>query len=209
MSSPAGHASIYLGVKGPVLTTSDISLSMGTALLSSADLLVADEADVVVASTVAERDRIVENVVGPRTYGRGLCTPPLSPGAAAFVLEHERDGREALCVLHDYQDGTNLSDWVSSEPPAEPALVVLPRPSADWDEALDRSPWRAVKRLVTSRRAGSNEASLAVALGAGIAALARGGARAVLVVDHWREPSGPAPSAPARWAAFTFVKADA
>lgn len=205
LSSPAGHASIYLGVRGAVFTTNDVSLSMGTALASSADLLLAGEADTMVASTVVERDAIVEGVVGPRTYGPELPAAPFSPGAAAFVLR-AGDGAEKapLCVLDDWQDGTHLDTWSPAPPPEGPALVVLPRPSDALAEALDRSPWAGVRRVIVSRRAGSNEGTLGVGLGAGIAALVRGDARAVLVLDHWHEPGAPGAPRPGRWAAFVL-----
>ncbi len=207
LSSPAGHASIYLGVRGAVFTTNDASLSMGTALASSADLLLAGEVDTIAASTVVERDAIVEGVVGPRIYGADLPAPPLSPGAAAFVLRGDDGGGGAhLAMLDDWQDGTHLATWSPGAPPADPALVVLPRPSAALDEALDRSPWAGVRRVIASRRAGSHEGTLGVALGAGIGALLRGDARAVLVLDHWQEPGATDAPHPARWAAFTLTR---
>lgn len=210
LSSPAGHASIYLGVRGAVFTTNDVSLSMGTALASSADLLLAGEADAIVASTVVERDAIVEGVVGPRTYGAALPAPPLSPSASAFVLRAADEGAAAgtpLAVLADWQDGTHLASWAPPAPPAEPALVVLPRPSAALEEALARSPWAAARRAVVSGRAGSHEGTLGIAVGAGLGALLRDEARAVLVLDHWHEPGATGATHPARWAAFLLTRA--
>jgi 3-oxoacyl-[acyl-carrier-protein] synthase II len=207
LSSPAGHASIYLGVRGAVFTTNDTSLSMGTALASAADLLLAGEADAMVASTVVERDVIAERVVGPRTCGVELPAPPLSPAAAGFVLRNDGAGK-ALALLDDWQDGTHLETWSPAPPPAGPALVVLPRPSAALAAALDRSPWAAVRRVIVSRRAGSNEGTLAIALGAALGALASGEARATLLLDHWHEPGASGPEHPARWAAFTLVAAE-
>lgn len=207
LSSPAGHASIYLGVRGAVFTTNDVSLSMGAALASSADLVLAGEVDAVAASTIVERDAIVEAVVGPRTYGLDLASPPLSPSAASFVLRGDGEPSAPLCVLEDWQDGTHLETWSPAPPPADPALVVLPRPSAALADALDRSPWAGARRAVVSPRAGSNEGTLGIALGAGIAALARGEVRAALVLDHWHEPGATGPEHPARWAAFVLAAA--
>jgi 3-oxoacyl-[acyl-carrier-protein] synthase II len=205
LSSPAGHASIYLGVRGPVFTTSDISLSMGAALCSAADLLLARECDVAVAGTVVERDAIVEGVVGPRTYGPDLVRPPRSPAAAAFVLRDANDVAGApLAVLHDWQDGTGLSGWQPAAPLAEPALVVLPRPSRALQSAIERSAWRGARRVIVSDRAGSHEGTGALALAAGIAALAAGEAGAVLVLDEWHEPGTEPGEGPQRWAAFTL-----
>ncbi|MEZ4307807.1 MAG: beta-ketoacyl-[acyl-carrier-protein] synthase family protein [Polyangiaceae bacterium] len=202
LSSPAGHASIYLGVKGAVFTTNDVTLTMGTAFASAADLLLAGEADAVVASTVVERDTIVERVVGPRTYGPNLAAPPHSPAAAALLLRTGDSTEHALCTLEDWQDGTRLSTWSPPPPPAEGAVVVLPRPSEPLTRALDASSWSAAPRIVVSARAGSHEGTLGLALAAAAAALHRGEARTALVMDHWQEPGAPAP---ARWAAFTLA----
>jgi 3-oxoacyl-[acyl-carrier-protein] synthase II len=205
LSSPAGHASIYLELRGPVFTTTDLSLSMGTAFASSADLLVHGEASVAVACTVVERDAIVEGTVGPRTYGRHFIAPPLSPSAAAFVLRVAGEATSApLAVVHDWQDGTRLATWAPSPPPADPALVVLPRPSEPLEAALDGSPWAAARRTIVSRRAGSHEGTAGIALAAAIGALAQGDARSVLVLDTWHEPDT-GPEGPGRWAAITLV----
>jgi 3-oxoacyl-[acyl-carrier-protein] synthase II len=207
LSSPAGHASIYLGLRGPVFTTSDLSLSTGAALCSAADLLLAGEADQMIASGVVERDVIVERVVGPLTYGPDLAAEPRSPTAVALVLGAEGAAARPLAVLHDWQDGTLLDAWAPAAPPLSPALVVLPRPSEALSAALDRSPWAAARRVIVSRRAGSNEGTAGVALAAGVAALAREEARAVLVVDHWQEPGSEPGLTAARWAAFTLISA--
>ena len=118
---------------------------MGAALASSADLLLAGELDAAVACTVVERDAIVENVVGPRTCGPDMVVPPRSPAAAAFVLRaisSETKGAErALAVLEDWQDGTDLATWSPAPPAIQPALVVLPRPSASLAAAL----WSAAR----------------------------------------------------------------
>jgi 3-oxoacyl-[acyl-carrier-protein] synthase II len=207
LSSPAGHASIYLGLRGPVFTTSDLSLSMGTALASAADLVLADEADAAVACTVVERDAIVERALGPLTCGPELGVPPHSPSTAAVLIQ-AADGLAGvpLALLDDWQDGTDLATWTPAPPAAEPALVVLPRPSAALFAALERSPWAAVRRAIVSQRAGSHEGTAGLALGAGIAAVARGDARTVLVLDHWEEPHPEAEAPrPGRWAAFTLA----
>ncbi|MEZ4295171.1 MAG: beta-ketoacyl-[acyl-carrier-protein] synthase family protein [Polyangiaceae bacterium] len=205
LSSPAGHASIYLGVKGAVFTTNDVTLTMGTAFASAADLLLAGEADAVVASTVVERDTIVERVVGPRTYGPNLAAPPHSPAAAALLLRTGDSTEHALCTLEDWQDGTRLSTWSPPPPPAEGAVVVLPRPSEPLTRALDASSWSAAPRIVVSARAGSHEGTLGLALAAAAAALHRGEARTALVMDHWHEPGTLDAPSPGRWAAFTLA----
>lgn len=209
LSSPAGHASIYLGVRGAVFTTNDISLSLGTALISSADLLLAGVCDTVVASTVVERDRIVEHVVGPRTYGPDMTSPPASPCAAAFVLHIEGEAAPSLsgpplCTLVDWQDGTRLDTWLPPMPNDEPALVVLPRPSPALEEAIAQSAWGRIQQVIVSHRAGSHEGTLAIAFGAAVAAIASGQARSALVMDHWHEPHSTTEPSPARWVAFVL-----
>ena len=207
LSSPAGHASIYLGLRGAVFTASDVSLSMGAALASSADLLLAGEIDAAVACTVVERDVIVETVVGPRTCGAEMWIAPRSPAAAAFVLRAATApdrGDPVLAVLEDWQDGTDLATWSPAPPAEEPALVVLPRPSARLAAALDASPWASVRRVIVSDRAGSHEGTAALALAAAIGALANDEARAALVLDAWSEPFPHGDAHPGRWAAFVL-----
>ncbi|MFO0588726.1 MAG: beta-ketoacyl-[acyl-carrier-protein] synthase family protein [Polyangiaceae bacterium] len=205
LSSPAGHASIYLGLRGAAFTTNDVSLSAGTALASTADLLRAGEIDAAVACTVIERDAIVENVVGPRTYGPDIVIPPRSPAAAAFVLRALEDGAApsgALGALDDWQDGADLSTFAPPPPPDGPALVVLPRPDARLAAAIDRSAWASARRVILSDRAGSHEGTFALAFAAALGAFASGEARAALVVDAWREPAPKGDAVPGRWAAF-------
>lgn len=209
LSSPAGHASIYLGLRGAVFTASDVSLSVGAALASSADLLLAGEIDAAVACTVVERDAIVEAVVGPRTCGAEMLIAPRSPAAAAFVLRAATaadSDDSALAVLEDWQDGTDLATWSPAPPAEEPALVVLPRPSARLAVALDGSPWASARRVIASDRAGSHEGTAALALAAAIGAIAGGEARSVLVLDEWSEPFPHGDAHPGRWAAFVLSR---
>ena len=207
VSSPAGHASIYVGLRGAVFTTNDASLSMGTALGSAADLLVAGEVDTAVASTVAERDAIVEHVVGLRVLGPGALTPPLSPIAAAFVLTSDEAAEgKAIGALVDWQDGTDLAALRPAAPSSEAALVVLARRSEELAAALDRSAWAHVKRAVVGDRAGTSEGTSALALAAGLAAIAEGEASTVLVVDAWQEAAPVGDARPGRWAAFTIAR---
>src|SRR5262249_6393180 len=61
-SSPVGHASIYLGLRGPVLAAAELGASGECALMQAAELVVAGESDAIVAGDVEEANGIVERV---------------------------------------------------------------------------------------------------------------------------------------------------
>ncbi len=207
LSSPAGHASIYLELRGPVFTTTDLSLSMGTALASCADLLGPrrGQRGRRVHGRGARRDRGGRRR-GPARSGPRFLAPPLSPGAAAFVLRVADEATAPpLAVVHEWQDGTSLATWAPSAPPADPALVVLPRPSDALSgrarslavgrrAARDREPPRGQQRGHRGHRAGRCDRR----------PRARRRARRARARLTGRSPAR-ARAGPGRWAAITLL----
>ena len=62
-SSPAGHVSIYLGLRGPSLVVADLVASGECALMQAHELISAGEVDRLCVGAVEERSKIVEEVL--------------------------------------------------------------------------------------------------------------------------------------------------
>ena len=76
-SSPVGHVSIYLGLRGAVFAAAELGTSGECAVLQAAELVAAGETDAVVAGDIEESNGIVERVLSAlfardgRGEGRG------------------------------------------------------------------------------------------------------------------------------------------
>ena len=184
ISSPAGHASIYLTLRGPAFTTSDGPSSSASALAIAAEMLIAGEADAMVACAVSETDPILDAAFGPVCFG---ATPsePSTDGASALLLEPEEAvvarGGFALARVTWWSRG----ETCAPPPPREAAdaRVVAPR----FDEAIrariSSSSWASVPRLAVAPRVGAHEAVLGLGLVAAVGALQTGVANEVLILD--------------------------
>jgi hypothetical protein len=64
-SASAGHASIYLGLGGPAMSTCDLGSSLEAAFATACDLVAAGEADAVVCGVTVEKSAIIDRVFGP------------------------------------------------------------------------------------------------------------------------------------------------
>jgi 3-oxoacyl-[acyl-carrier-protein] synthase II len=195
-SSPAGHAAIYLGLRGPVLTVLDLGVSAEAAFGTAWELIALGEADAMVAGAVEERSRIAEHVLGPLCAGSLAWHGPRSEGSGAVVLEEaERAARRGARVL-----GRVL--WVEAgrgelapslpSPVGNRPLVVLAREDEHALQFLSGTPWIEVPRAAVAPRAGHHEGVGAFAIAAAVAALASGRAGEVLICGH----------APDRWFAL-------
>jgi 3-oxoacyl-[acyl-carrier-protein] synthase II len=92
-SSPVGHASIYLGLRGPVLAVADLAASGEAAVAAAHELLIAGEADLVVAGAFEEASDIVERVLVALFTEAHAGRAPRSEGGGAIVLEAEDAAR--------------------------------------------------------------------------------------------------------------------
>ena len=185
ISSPAGHASIYLTLRGPAFTTSDLAASSAAALAIAAEILVTGEADAMVACAVAESDPILDLAFGPVCLG-GIPPEPATDGASALLLEPEEAvlarGASALARVAWWSRSETFA--LPSPSAAADARVVAPR----FDEAvlsrIASSSWASVPRLAVAPRVGAHEAVLGVGLVAAVGALQAGVANEVLVLDR-------------------------
>ncbi len=190
-SSPVGHVSIYLGLRGATLATADLATSGESALAQGAELVALGEADVVVAGSIEGASDIAERIlVGLFARSRAEADTPRGEGAAALVLEAEDHARvrgaRVLAHLGEVREWRNgvvapLASVPLSVPP-ETARVVLPRENGGVEAYLEASPWRAVERLLVGPRAGQHEGLGGIALAAAAGLLAEGYVREVLVV---------------------------
>ena len=183
ISSPAGHVSIYLKLRGPGFTTSDLTSSAAEALALAAEMLVADEADAMLACAASESDSILELAFGPACF-HGLPAEPGTDGASVLLLEAE----ERVTA----RGGTGLARlawWSRGETPDLPpprtadARVVVPWFDEATEARLARSPWAGVSRVALAPRVGAHDAVLGIALVAAVGAI-QAGAGEVLVVDR-------------------------
>ncbi len=178
-SSPVGHASIYLGLRGPVLAACDLEASASSAIATAVELIAAGEGDALFAGSVEEASPMIERCLGPICSGitdRGAR----SEGASVLLLEAEETAlRRGARVLARVA-------WWRSWRGAPCPLAEAPRPSfapghdavflARDDErarrALEGSPWAEVPRHHVAARAGDHEGAGGFAAAAAVSALA-------------------------------------
>lgn len=148
-SAPAGHASIYLGLNGPVFAVVERELGAEVALGSAAALLGLGVATAVLAGAVEALDPIVQEL-SPRQNGS-----PRGEGGGFLVLEPlaaatER-GASVLCRLASYGEerGTPESAPELVTPmDAARARVLLCGDLTVLLERIRATPWEKVARLV-------------------------------------------------------------
>jgi 3-oxoacyl-[acyl-carrier-protein] synthase II len=189
-SAPAGNASVYAGLTGPVFAVSELAQSGEAAFAAGADLIDLGVAKRMVVGACAPRDSIVERVLGPLLDPGGAQLAERGEGGAFLLLEAlEPDVRSQAglaLVLGRYQGLLDAPDPLAAlpAPELEPerCLVVLGAGARDVQAALDASPWAKVARLDVTSAAGYHEALGAVALARGAEVLAASGAVARVLV---------------------------
>ncbi len=178
-SSPVGHASIYLGLRGPVFAVADLGATAECAVVTAADLITVGDAHVLAAGSVEEVSVVVERCLSP--ICSGMDTGVRSEGASALLLESAEHARaRGAHVL------ASLSFWTSWRDKPVDALAGLPLPTNEsraavvtgqTDASLDvlgASPWARVSRRSVVARAGTHEGVGGIALAAAISAMSRG-----------------------------------
>jgi 3-oxoacyl-[acyl-carrier-protein] synthase II len=189
-SSPVGHVSIYLGLRGPVFATADLATSGESAFVQAAELVAVGEADRIVAGSVEEKSGIVERILAALFARARTAVPRVrGEGAAAIVVESREaaDARGAAILAELEQSlewrGTGEGALLALRAPrdASRALVVLARANGGVDAMLAPTPWSACTRA-TCDGAGEHEGLGAIAIAAALGRLARGEADEVLVI---------------------------
>jgi 3-oxoacyl-[acyl-carrier-protein] synthase II len=187
-SSPVGHASIYLGLRGPVFTVADLSASGEAAIAQAHELVAAGEADQVVGGAVVETSDIVERVF-VALYARGhVSRGTRSEGAGAIVLEAEEVARARgapiaarVARVTSCRDGASLAS-LRAPRDASRARVVAPAVDERLAQMLAGTAWESCARLGVALAAGEHEALGAIAAAAAVGAIAAGDADEILVV---------------------------
>jgi 3-oxoacyl-[acyl-carrier-protein] synthase II len=194
-SSPVGHVSIYLGLRGPVLAAVELGTTGESAALQAIELIASGEADAIAAGDVQEANGVVERLfvrLFARTEAEG--TTKRGEGAGAVVLESEdalrtRGGIALARIAH-----SATWRWYGPEtlpalpPPAEPgaALVVFPRDSSDLAPLLAKTEWASVPTRTCAGSGGEHEALGVISIAAAASLIARGEARTALVIGRAR-----------------------
>lgn len=186
-SSPVGHASIYLGLRGPVFAVADLGATAECAIATAADLIAIGEGEVLAAGSVEEVSSVVERCLSPTCSG--LDYGIRSEGASALLLESAEHARaRGGKVL------ARLSFWTSWRGDATGALTNVPAPRDPSRAALvtghsearlsllESSPWARMDRRSVDARAGTHEGIGGMAIAAAVAALARGSFDECLVI---------------------------
>ncbi len=187
-SSPVGHVSIYLGLRGPALAVADLGTSGECAFAQGVELVRAGEADRVVAGSLEERSLIAERRIAVLFDREEVTRRPRAEGAAVVVLEDAASAAarsaRVLAVVADVREWRSEEEapLASLPPPSSRAVVVLPRQDAGLDALLAASTWRAVPRRVCEGAGGEHEGLGAMALAAATSLLSARACDQALVV---------------------------
>jgi 3-oxoacyl-[acyl-carrier-protein] synthase II len=185
-SSPVGHASIYLEMRGPAFAVADLATSGEASFAQAVQLVRAGEAACVVAGAVEPRSDIVERVLAdlfePHTTSRRVDL------AAALVVESAETARQrsapVLARVRQVVEWRDDAGELASlpEPRHLACEVLLPRASPRVDAILAASSWSTAPRIDCSRTLGESDGAGAAALAVGAGRVANGTAYEALVL---------------------------
>jgi 3-oxoacyl-[acyl-carrier-protein] synthase II len=187
-SAPSGNASIYLGLGGPVLTTSDLEASAEAAVAVACDWVEGGLSTTLVAGSAEPHDAFVRDVFGPACEDD--ASVPRTEGAAWVVVESARAARErgaaALAVVRRRDElATAELESGAIGPPSDPKRAVVvasaPRELERVLPVLARSGWGGVPRLLVADAAGFHEGVGGFAVAAAAALVGSGEASEALV----------------------------
>ncbi|WP_437671019.1 beta-ketoacyl synthase N-terminal-like domain-containing protein [Sorangium sp. So ce131] len=203
-SSPVGHASIYLGLRGPVFAMADLGATAEAAMVTAIELITAGEGEAIAAGSVEEASPMIERCLGP------ICSEVVSSGArseGAAVLLFESDaavrerGARPVAEVAWWSswrgDGAGMLASAPAPAPVRPAAHGAPRAPRDVPSpaavfigrqeerivaCLHGTPWAEVPRSTLASRAGEHEGAGGFAAAAAVAALASGALASVLIL---------------------------
>jgi len=189
-SSAAGHVSIYLGLRGPVLATADLAASGESAFVQSVQLVAVGQASQIVAGASEERSDIVDRVLcGLFAHTSSQRNASRCDLAAALVVESESDAKERgarvvarVGQMIEWRDDADGALASLRAPLAYPAEVVLARVEDDADILLGRTPWMRCSRSACAPALGESDGLGAVAIAVAAGRIATGRVREALVL---------------------------
>jgi 3-oxoacyl-[acyl-carrier-protein] synthase II len=188
-SAPSGNASIYHGLSGPVLASSDLGASAEAAVSLACDWIDADVARSFVAGSAEPFDASVSAVLGPVCESEGAI--PRSEGAGWLLVESEEAARSrsapvSAVVRARYQVAAGEFSTARILPPSDAAraLVVIGQSLGRVESVLSRSAWGNVQVRSVAERTGWHEGVGGFALAAAVALIMRKEVGEVLVVGH-------------------------
>jgi 3-oxoacyl-[acyl-carrier-protein] synthase II len=194
-SSPVGHASIYLGLRGPVLSTAELGVTGEAAFALACELIETGEAPAMLAGSVEERSPIAERVLGPVCSGSAQWTGVRSEGASGVLLEDAayargRGARELCAVEHVARGrGSFAAELARIPPPRGASVVLVARRDEPTRRALAETSWAEVAWAELAGRAGNHEGLGGFAIVCAAAAIAKGSVEQALVLgvapDRW------------------------
>jgi 3-oxoacyl-[acyl-carrier-protein] synthase II len=166
-SAPAGNASVYANLTGPVFAVGDLALTGEAAFAAGCDLIELGVTQSLVVGAVAPHDAIVERVLGPLLESGDFETTERGAGAGFVLLEAlPPEAAASVLVLGRYRggyEGPGLS-VVPAPGEAGRARVVLGAACGEARAALARSVWSAVPCRELTERHRYHEALGALAL---------------------------------------------
>ncbi|MCC6556844.1 MAG: beta-ketoacyl-[acyl-carrier-protein] synthase family protein [Polyangiaceae bacterium] len=186
-SSPVGHASIYLGLRGPVFSVADLGATAEAAMVTAIELISAGEGEAIAAGSVEEASPMIERCLGP------ICSEILDrgvrgEGAVVVLLESEvlARGRGARPIARvawwSSWRGDGAGALAGAPPPGPRSGVLVGRDDARLSRSLDGSAWADVPRRALAPRVGDHEGAGGFAVAAGVSAIARGSLAGALVL---------------------------
>jgi len=199
-SAPVGHASIYLGLRGPAFATADLGTSGESAFVQARQLIASGEAARMVAGAVEPRSRIVERVLStlfthasPRAHAPAHAHAQSRRGradvSAALVLEdealaRERGSRVLARVVRTLEWRVSADDALAHlpDPARDRAEIVLAGDGDGADALLAKTSWRGCPRVSCEQSLGDSDGLGGVALAVAAARIGAGLATDALVV---------------------------
>ncbi len=193
-SSPVGHVSIYLGLRGPAFATADLSASGESAVAQAVELVAAGEAVRIVAGAVEPESAIVEHVLSALfAHAPSQAHAKRADLAGALIVEsgHEALARGARVLARIRQvvewRGAGLEACARLGPPSGArAEVVLSRANAQVDALLEQTPWGRCPRAACTPALGESDGLGAVAIAVAAGRIATRRADEALVLGFAR-----------------------
>lgn len=187
-SAPAGNASVYAALTGPVFAVGDLGLTGEAAFAAGCDLIELGVASRLVVGAVAPHDAIVERVLGPLLEPGESEARERGVGAGFVLLEALAPDVAAAVVVSGRYRGSYTGAGLAAIPApvdARRARVVLGAAGLEARKALALSAWNDVPRRELTEQHRYHEALGALAIAEGARELREGavGVDQVLVLS--------------------------